>query len=83
MPNNSSKYLNIEIPENHNFSDNQKELLCVAFERVGQFVQIDKTGALMLIGSAQDANMSEELYSYIKERIEIANKQRQLNIQLV
>lgn len=46
MPNNSSKYLNIEIPENHNFSDNQKELLCVAFERVGQFVQIDKTGSI-------------------------------------
>ncbi|MDR2912441.1 MAG: hypothetical protein LBV38_03975 [Alistipes sp.] len=67
----------MDIPEDHLFSEAQLERLAAAFERVDEFVRIENDRA-SVDATANDVDMSEELFAFVTDRIEATNRQREI-----
>ncbi|HIZ05270.1 MAG TPA: hypothetical protein H9818_05385 [Candidatus Phocaeicola gallistercoris] len=71
--NNELPYLNIKIPEDQSqLTETDLNILMEGFQRLN--VQHNKEGFLVPTLSAQEANLSKELYAYLMQMIDHTNK---------
>lgn len=73
-----STYLHINIKDNQRFSSHELSVLKESFERVGEYVKNEDGKWGLTITSGKDINMSETLFQFIKEHIELANRQNEI-----
>ncbi len=73
-----STYLSINIKDNQMFSYNELSILKDAYERLNKYVKNEDGKWGLTITSGKDVNMSETLFQFIKEHIELANRQNEI-----
>lgn len=73
-----STYLHINIKDNQRFSSHELSVLKESFERVGEYVKNEDGKWGLTITSGKDINMSETLFQFIKEHIELVNRQNEI-----
>jgi len=66
-----STYLSINIKDNQMFSYNELSILKDAYERLNKYVKNEDGKWGLTITSGKDVNMSETLFQFIKEHIEL------------
>lgn len=72
-----SPFLDLNIVENSIFSESEFMILAEAYKRVDNFIVYDNGRHYLTINSAKEINISERLLHYIRETIELANKQEE------
>jgi hypothetical protein len=73
LPDPLQPYLHVEFSESGALSPSQLEMLTVAWQRVDKFVRVE-SGLIILEASAEELNMSEELFAFLKSSIEGQNR---------
>ena len=73
-----STYLHINIKDNQRFSSHELSVLKEGYERLNIYVKNEDGKWGLTITSGKDVNMSENLFLFIKEYIELVNRQNEI-----
>lgn len=75
---NKPQYLDVDPPVNGGFSKEQFEILSLAYQRLADYLVIEKDGCYLTAHGAKELNMSDRLFNLMEQSVRNANLQYQM-----